>query len=71
MSRFDDAMVVSWTIAILVLIPFLILVIPAGVTASSGDYSLWNGMIDNGLHIIGFVVPLFCGLLLIVGGLLD
>ena len=71
MTTLDKAMFACGVIVALVIVPFMFLSVPAGVQALAGDWTVWNGLIDQGWHQIGFFAALLCCLILMVGAMLE
>ena len=71
MSTLDKAMFVCGVIITVVSIPFMLLAVPAGLRVLAGDWTVWNGLIDQGWHQIGFFAALLCCLILMVGAMLE
>lgn len=71
MTLYDDAIFACSVIFALVGVPFMLLAVPAGLQVLMGDWTTWNGLLDWGLHLVGFFGALCCCLLLIAASVLE
>ena len=71
MTSLDKAMFICGVIITLVSIPFMLLAVPAGLQALAGDWTVWNGLIDQGWHMLGLYAALSCWLILMVGAMYE
>lgn len=67
----DNAMFACSVIIALISVPFIFLSVPAGIQVLAGDWTAWNGLIDQGWHSLGFFAAALCCLILIVGAALE
>jgi TRAP-type C4-dicarboxylate transport system permease small subunit len=67
MTTLDKAMFICGVIVAVVSIPFMLLAVPAGLQVLAGDWTVWNGLIDQGWPQIGFYAALLCCVVLILG----